>query len=124
MNQQQRDEMRAKHHVGQNEADDQCQSCFRADGYPCDVIKVLDALEAVANINPDNVSQGEQGVDARESALNSRTQMMSSVDARERVTSTDATTSECEHANLPTMARLREMGVPCPLCEYEESNAL
>ena len=45
MNQQERDELRAKHRVGQNEADDQCQSCFSADGYPCDVIKVLDATE-------------------------------------------------------------------------------
>ena len=46
MNQRERDELRAKHRVGQNEADDQCQSCFSADGYPCDVIKVLDALES------------------------------------------------------------------------------
>ena len=45
MNQQERDELRAKHRVGQNEADDQCQSCFSADGYPCDVIRVLDATE-------------------------------------------------------------------------------
>ena len=45
MNQQERDELRAKHRVGQNEADDQCQSCFSADGYPCDVIKMLDATE-------------------------------------------------------------------------------
>ena len=37
--------LREKHHVGQNEADDQCQSCYSADGYPCDVIKVLDATE-------------------------------------------------------------------------------
>ena len=46
MNQQERDELRAKHRVGQNEADDQCQACYSADGYPCDVIKVLDAWEA------------------------------------------------------------------------------
>ena len=39
------DELRAKHHVGQNEAENQCQACYSADGYPCDVIKVLDALE-------------------------------------------------------------------------------
>ena len=45
MNQRERDELRAKHRVGQNEADDQCQSCFSADGYPCDVIKMLDATE-------------------------------------------------------------------------------
>jgi len=37
--------LREKHHVGNNEADDQCQSCYSADGYPCDVIKVLDATE-------------------------------------------------------------------------------
>ena len=46
MNQPERDELRAKHHVGQNEAEDQCQACHSADGYPCDVIKVLDALES------------------------------------------------------------------------------
>ena len=46
MNQPERDELRAKHHVGQNEAEDQCQACYSADGYPCDVIKVLDALES------------------------------------------------------------------------------
>ena len=40
-----RQELRAKHHVGQNEADDQCQGCFTIP-YPCDVIKVLDAWEA------------------------------------------------------------------------------
>lgn len=45
MNQPERDELRAKHHVGQNEAEDQCQACYSADGYPCDVIKVLDAWE-------------------------------------------------------------------------------
>ena len=38
-----RQALRAKHHVGQNEADDQCQACFTIP-YPCDVIKVLDAL--------------------------------------------------------------------------------
>lgn len=46
MNQPERDELRAKHHVGQNEAEDQCQACYSADGYPCDVIKVLDSWEA------------------------------------------------------------------------------
>ena len=46
MNQQERDALREKHRVGQNEADDQCQSCYSPDGYPCDVIKVLDAWEA------------------------------------------------------------------------------
>ena len=45
MNQQKRDALRAKHHVGQNEADDQCQGCFTIT-YPCDVIKLLDALES------------------------------------------------------------------------------
>jgi hypothetical protein len=45
MNQQERDELRAKHHVGTNEADDQCQACFSIDGYPCDVIRLLDELE-------------------------------------------------------------------------------
>ena len=41
----QRQALREKHHVGQNEGDDQCQSCYSADGYPCDVIKVLDWAE-------------------------------------------------------------------------------
>ena len=44
MNRQERDELRAKHHVGQNEADDQCQGCFTIP-YPCDVIKMLDYVE-------------------------------------------------------------------------------
>ena len=46
MNQQERDSLREKHRVGQNEADNQCQSCYSPDGYPCDTIKVLDAWEA------------------------------------------------------------------------------
>ena len=49
MNQPERDELRAKHHVGQNEAEDQCQACYSADGYPCDVIKVLDWADRVIN---------------------------------------------------------------------------
>jgi len=52
MNQPERDELRAKHHVGQNEAEDQCQACYSADGYPCDVIKVLDATEPVSKKVP------------------------------------------------------------------------
>ena len=43
------DELRAKHHVGQNEAENQCQACYSADGYPCDVIKVLDDCEGLVN---------------------------------------------------------------------------
>jgi len=39
-----RQALRAKHRVGQNEADDQCQACFTIP-YPCDVIKVLDWAE-------------------------------------------------------------------------------
>jgi len=39
-----RQALRAKHRVGQNEADDQCQACFTIP-YPCDVIKVLDYAE-------------------------------------------------------------------------------
>jgi hypothetical protein len=39
-----RQALRAKHHVGQNEADDQCQACFTIP-YPCDVIRLLDATE-------------------------------------------------------------------------------
>jgi hypothetical protein len=45
LNSEERDRLREKHRVGQNEADDQCQSCYSPDGYPCDVIKVLDATE-------------------------------------------------------------------------------
>ena len=45
MNADERQAIRAKHRVGQNEADDQCQGCFTIP-YPCDVIKVLDAWEA------------------------------------------------------------------------------
>ena len=52
MNQPERDELRAKHHVGQNEAEDQCQACYSADGYPCDVIKMLDATEPVSKRVP------------------------------------------------------------------------
>jgi hypothetical protein len=48
MNQQERDALREKHRVGQNEADDQCQSCYSPDGYPCDVITVLDDLDQIA----------------------------------------------------------------------------
>ena len=48
----QRQALREKHHVGQNEGDDQCQSCYSADGYyPCDVIQVLDATEPEVPIN-------------------------------------------------------------------------
>ena len=53
MNQQERDELRAKHRVGQNEADNQCQSCYSPDGYPCDTIKVLDAWEDTTEYPPE-----------------------------------------------------------------------
>jgi hypothetical protein len=46
MNQEQRDAIRAEHHVGQNEADDQCQSCYSPDGYPCYATKYVDLLDA------------------------------------------------------------------------------
>ena len=54
------DELRAKHHVGQNEAENQCQACYSADGYPCDVIKVLDATELDASII-DKIKTSEGG---------------------------------------------------------------
>jgi len=50
MTPEERKALREKHHVGNNEADDQCQSCYSADGYPCDVIKVLNELERVLAI--------------------------------------------------------------------------
>ena len=53
MNQQERDELRAKHRVGQNEADNQCQSCYSPDGYPCDTIKVLDAWADTTEYPPE-----------------------------------------------------------------------
>ena len=53
-----RQELRAKHHVGQNEADDQCQGCFTI-SYPCDVIRVLDAWEAT----PPEATSSECDVD-------------------------------------------------------------
>ena len=61
MNQQERDALREKHRVGQNEADNQCQSCYSPDGYPCDTIKVLDALdEVLVQVNaPIEVDQHE-----------------------------------------------------------------
>ena len=61
MNQQERDSLREKHRVGQNEADNQCQSCYSPDGYPCDTIKVLDALdEVLVQVNaPIEVDQHE-----------------------------------------------------------------
>jgi len=50
MNATDRKNLREKHHVGQNEGDDQCQSCYSADGYPCDAIRLLDELDAIALI--------------------------------------------------------------------------
>ena len=64
MNQQERDELRDKHslHVYEDrmtgKATLACDVC--GDGYPCDVIKVLDAWETVANTNPNSVSQSDQ----------------------------------------------------------------
>jgi len=61
MNQAERQALRKKHHVGNNEGDDQCQSCYSADGYPCDVIKVLDAWDferAMQKIEDINVELG------------------------------------------------------------------
>ena len=53
MNQQERDELREKHRVGQNEADNQCQACYSPDGYPCDTIKVLDAWAEATEYPPE-----------------------------------------------------------------------
>jgi hypothetical protein len=65
MNLQERDDLRAKHCVGQNEADDQCQSCYSPDGYPCDVIKVLDAWDQRTNglVSPAQTNTGIPYVD-------------------------------------------------------------
>ena len=57
MNQQERDELRAKHRVGQNEADNQCQSCYSPDGYPCDTIKVLDAWADTTEYPPEGKNE-------------------------------------------------------------------
>ena len=57
MNQQERDSLREKHRVGQNEADNQCQSCYSPDGYPCDTIKVLDAWEDATNYPPEGQNE-------------------------------------------------------------------
>ena len=57
MNQQERDALREKHRVGQNEADNQCQACYSPDGYPCDTIKVLDAWEDTTEYPPEGQNE-------------------------------------------------------------------
>ena len=101
MNQHERDELRAKHHVGQNEADDQCQSCYSADGYPCDVIRVLDWAEAELMRYLEIQQLARAAIARRDNPeLHSR----------------NDSDEPCTHAHLSTIARLATMGVPCPLC--------
>ena len=114
MNQQERATLRYKHRCLESKVGPWCRSCMH--GWPCDVIKVLNAWDERTNglVSPAQTNTGIPYVEGYQGRQGTQ-------GAWEKVTTTNTTSSECDHADWTSNAYSEDiyadMGYRyCPKC--------